>query len=59
MRWIAAPKSSTMDTVLIEQVESLRNQMASSPPEPSVEESAGGPTIPPWMKIAAGRFRRS
>jgi ATPase family associated with various cellular activities (AAA) len=59
MRWIAAPGTSTMDAILVEQVESLRNQMASAPPEPSAEESAGGPSIPPWMKHAARRFHRS
>jgi ATPase family associated with various cellular activities (AAA) len=49
MKWIAAPGESAMDAILIEQVGSLRCQMASAPPEPSTEQSAGTPGVPPWL----------
>jgi hypothetical protein len=57
MRWIAAPGVSAMDTILIEQVESLRFQMASAPPEPPAGQGAGTPTMPPWMRPMARRGR--
>lgn len=58
MRWIAAPGSSAMDTVLLEQVESLRLQMASAPPEPSVDEVTAASSMPPWMRQVSRRYRR-
>ena len=58
MRWIASPGTRPMDEILLEQVESLQNQMASAPPEPSPDEVQGAAVIPPWMRHLPRRFRR-
>lgn len=59
MRWIAAPGTSAMDTVLLEQVESLRYQMASAPPDPSPDDVVSSPSAPPWMRLVPRRYRGS
>ncbi len=56
MRWIASPGESSMDAVLIEQVESLRHQMASAPPDPSAEDVAVGAVAAPVDEASAARF---
>ncbi|WP_422928055.1 AAA family ATPase [Singulisphaera sp. PoT] len=58
MRWISSPGDLAMDAILLEQSASLLEQMASAPPEPSAEEAAAGPPIPPWMRHMPRRFRR-
>jgi hypothetical protein len=58
MRWIAAPGASAMDAILLDQAEMLQGQMASAPPEPSAEDIAGPPAMPPWMRHMPMRFRR-
>ena len=39
-----------MDAILLEQCDSLRHQMATASPEPSAEEKADMPGMPPWMR---------
>ncbi len=58
MRWIGSPGAMAMDAVLLEQSELLLGQMASAPPEPSADESAAAPVMPPWMRHVPRRFRR-
>ncbi len=50
MRWISNPAETSMDAILAEQVDSLRVQMASAPPDSTDVGDPSPSALHPWMR---------
>lgn len=57
MRWMNQRDAAGILAVALEQIELLRAQMQSAPPEEPGPTEPAGPPLPPWMRYMMGRRR--